>query len=158
VTLERSAPVEGPTEEHYFVSLAVGPSNVERIARLIGRHTAIEADEARTMVRGEACEVAMGTDKDAARQLVRAAIEEGATAELVTRVVALRLVDVLLEEVGKNKLGVIVALRAHREMSVSEAKQLVEAAPATVMTRVEEDKAGALIAALNAAGASARAN
>ncbi|MBS6474577.1 MAG: 50S ribosomal protein L7/L12 [Clostridiales bacterium] len=61
--------------------------------------------------------------------------------------------DVVLKEVGANKLAVIKAVREITGLGLKEAKDMVEGAPKTVKEGVAKDEAEALKAKLAEAGA-----
>lgn len=61
--------------------------------------------------------------------------------------------NVLLKEIGPNKLNVIKAVRELTTLGLKEAKDLVEAAPKAVKESVPKDEANAAKAKLEAAGA-----
>ena len=61
--------------------------------------------------------------------------------------------NVVLKEVGANKIAVIKAVREATGLGLMEAKAMVEGAPATVKENVATEEANALKAALEAAGA-----
>ena len=61
--------------------------------------------------------------------------------------------DVILKEVGPNKINVIKAVRELTTLGLKEAKDLVEAAPKTVKEAVNKADADAAKAKLEAAGA-----
>ena len=61
--------------------------------------------------------------------------------------------DVILAEVGANKLAVIKAVKEAPGLGLSEAKALVESAPKAVKEALAKDEAEKLKAALEAAGA-----
>ncbi|MEQ9691966.1 MAG: 50S ribosomal protein L7/L12 [Bauldia litoralis] len=61
--------------------------------------------------------------------------------------------DVVLAEVGPNKINVIKEVRAITALGLKEAKDLVEAAPKAVKEGVAKDEADKLKAQLEAAGA-----
>ncbi len=61
--------------------------------------------------------------------------------------------DVVLKEVGANKIGVIKEVRAATNLGLKEAKDLVEAAPKTVKEAVPKEEAEDLKKKLEAAGA-----
>ena len=60
---------------------------------------------------------------------------------------------VVLKEVGANKLAVIKAVKEATGLGLSEAKALVDGAPASVKENVPTEEANALKATLEAAGA-----
>lgn len=155
-TLVAKQPAASRTEDRFFVVLRVGPSNVGRIAGFLERRLSLPAEAARAKASSSPVELALGADRNLAEDIVRGAIESGAAAELVTRVVTIPIVRVVLDDAGPNRLAVIVALRAHVELPVYDAKQLVEATPSLVAPALDEPKARALVTALEAAGASAR--
>ena len=61
--------------------------------------------------------------------------------------------DVILKEIGDNKINVIKEVRKITNLGLKEAKDLVESAPATVVTAVTKEAAAEAKAALEAAGA-----
>jgi large subunit ribosomal protein L7/L12 len=61
--------------------------------------------------------------------------------------------DVILKSVGDNKINVIKEVRKITNLGLKEAKDLVESAPATVITGVSKEAAAEAKAALAAAGA-----
>ena len=63
--------------------------------------------------------------------------------------------DVVLKEIGANKINVIRAVRELTTLGLKESKDLVEAAPKVVNEAVSKDEAAAAKAKLEAAGAPA---
>ena len=63
--------------------------------------------------------------------------------------------DVVLAEVGANKINVIKVVRELTGLGLKEAKALVEEAPKPVKTGVNKDDGEAMVAKLKEAGASA---
>ena len=63
--------------------------------------------------------------------------------------------DVILKEVGANKIGVIKEVRAITGLGLKDAKDMVEAAPKTVKSGVSKDEAAKLKEQLEKAGAKA---
>lgn len=61
--------------------------------------------------------------------------------------------NVVLKEIGANKIAVIKAVREATGLGLMEAKALVEGAPSTVKENVPTEEAKALKAALEGAGA-----
>lgn len=61
--------------------------------------------------------------------------------------------DVVLAEVGANKLAVIKAVKEITGLGLGEAKALVESAPKTIKEAVAKDEADKMKATLEAAGA-----
>ena len=61
--------------------------------------------------------------------------------------------DVVLAEVGANKIQVIKAVREATGLGLVEAKQAVEAAPKTIKEGIPKDAAEALVAKFKEAGA-----
>jgi large subunit ribosomal protein L7/L12 len=61
--------------------------------------------------------------------------------------------DVILKEIGPNKINVIKAVREVTALGLKEAKDLVESAPKPVKEGVNKEEAQALKAKLEAAGA-----
>ncbi len=61
--------------------------------------------------------------------------------------------NVVLKEVGANKIAVIKAVREATGLGLMEAKGLVEGAPSTIKENVATEEAKTLKAALEAAGA-----
>ena len=63
--------------------------------------------------------------------------------------------DVVLTEIGANKINVIKVVRELTGLGLKEAKALVEEAPKPVKTGVNKDDGEAMVAKLKEAGASA---
>jgi len=61
--------------------------------------------------------------------------------------------DVILSEIGPNKINVIKEVRAITSLGLKEAKDLVEAAPKAVKEAVAKDEADKIKAQLESAGA-----
>lgn len=61
--------------------------------------------------------------------------------------------DVVLTDIGANKLAVIKAVKEITGLGLTEAKALVEAAPKTVKEAVAKDEAEKMKASIEAAGA-----
>ena len=61
--------------------------------------------------------------------------------------------DVILKEVGANKLNVIKAVRSITALGLKEAKDLVEAAPKAIKEGVSKEEADKVAEELKAAGA-----
>ena len=64
--------------------------------------------------------------------------------------------DVLLTNVGDKKINVIKVVRSLTNLGLKEAKDLVESAPATVLTAVSKEVAADAKAKIEAEGASAQ--
>ena len=63
--------------------------------------------------------------------------------------------DVILEEIGGSKIGVIKAVREATGLGLKEAKGVVDATPGPVKEGISKDEAEALQAKLSEAGATA---
>ena len=61
--------------------------------------------------------------------------------------------NVVLKEIGENKINVIKAVREVTSLGLKEAKELVESAPATVSESISKEDADAMQATLTEAGA-----
>lgn len=61
--------------------------------------------------------------------------------------------DVVMSEIGANKIGVIKVIREITALGLKEAKDLVESAPCTVKEAVSKDEAEAIKKKLEEAGA-----
>jgi len=153
-------------ETHYRVVARVGPSNVARIDALLALQGITAAgDRAQGKYEIDVGGDASALAADAANRADRLAGEmraAGATAEVMSDVrtvpipLAVRDVDVFLDAVGRNKLAVITAIRAHVDIGVNDARALVGRAPCTVASGMTADKGRALCEALVTAGATAR--
>lgn len=80
----------------------------------------------------------------------------GAAAAAVEEVEEQTEFDVVLAEIGDNKINVIKEVRKITNLGLKEAKELVEGAPATVISGVSKEAAAEAKAALEAAGAKAQ--
>jgi large subunit ribosomal protein L7/L12 len=63
--------------------------------------------------------------------------------------------DVVLKEIGANKISVIKAVRELTGLGLKESKDMVEGSPKTVKERVNKDEAASAKEKLEAAGATA---
>ncbi len=63
--------------------------------------------------------------------------------------------DVVLQEAGAQKIGVIKVVRELTKLGLKEAKDLVDAAPSKVLEKVSKDDGAKAVAALTEAGAKA---
>ena len=59
--------------------------------------------------------------------------------------------NVVLKEIGENKINVIKAVREVTSLGLKEAKELVESAPATVSESISKEDADAILATLTEA-------
>jgi ribosomal protein L7/L12 len=138
----------------------VGPSNVAHVARVLHELGRIDLVEAETLVGSGATEIPLARDAAGARQLELALREAGATAEVISRTVAVPLpphLAIWLDDVGPNKLAVIHAVRdCLPGLSVVDAKHLVETAPCSLAEDLDWDDGQALLGALADAGAKTR--
>ena len=66
--------------------------------------------------------------------------------------------DVILTEIGANKINVIKAVRELTSLGLKEAKDLVDSAPKPVLEKVTKDAADAAKAKLEEAGATVELN
>lgn len=66
--------------------------------------------------------------------------------------------DVVLKEIGANKLNVIKAVREITGLGLGEAKTLVESAPKAIKEGISKDSANEIAEKLKAAGAVAEVN
>lgn len=114
----------------------------QEIVEVIKNKTAVELNE---LVK--ALEEEFGVSAAAAVVAGPAAAAEAPAAEEKTEF------NVVLKEVGANKIAVIKAVREATGLGLMEAKALVEGAPATVKENVATADAEALKKALEAAGA-----
>ena len=114
----------------------------QEILEAIKTKTAVELNELVKMIEEE-----FGVSAAAAVVAGPAAAGEAAQAEEKTEF------NVVLTDVGANKIGVIKAVREATGLGLMEAKALVEGAPATVKENVPTEEAKKLKEALEAAGA-----
>lgn len=156
LSLASSAAGGGRTEEHYSVRLRVGPSNVERVVRLLKDHLGLDPAEARARLATPPAELDLGDGAERAYAIMSALSEGGAQAEVIPRKVVIPLRTVTLESAGPRELAVIVALRAEIELTIPEAKRIVAETPCVIATGVDDAFARTLVASLQAAGATAR--
>jgi large subunit ribosomal protein L7/L12 len=66
--------------------------------------------------------------------------------------------DVMLQDIGPNKINVIKAVREITSLGLREAKELVESAPARVKEGIAKDEAEGVKVKLEEAGATAAVN
>ena len=115
-------------------------ADIQKLAEELSKLTVLEAVEL-----SKALEETWGVS--AAAAVAVAAGPVAAAAEEKTEF------NVVLAEVGANKLAVIKAVKEATGLGLSEAKALVESAPKAVKENVVKDEADKLKAALEAAGA-----
>ena len=89
----------------------------------------------------------------AAPMMAMAAPAAGAAAAAAEPVEEQTEFDVILKEIGDNKINVIKEVRKITNLGLKEAKDLVESAPAVVVAAVTKEAAAEAKAALEAAGA-----
>ena len=115
-------------------------ANIQKLVEELSKLSVLEAVEL-----SKALEEAWGVS--AAAAVAVAAGPAAAAAEEKTEF------DVVLAEVGANKLAVIKAVKDITGLGLGEAKALVEGAPKTVKEAVAKDEAEKLKATLEGAGA-----
>lgn len=147
----------GRTEEHTSVVVRVGPSNVERVVRVLSAHLGVELEDGRARLARPPAEFVYGPNVEGAYAIASELSEAGAQVDLKTRQVTVPFRSVTLLEPGPRPLAVIVALRAEIELSVPEAKRIVAETPCVIAVGVEDGLARSLVNALEAAGARATA-
>ena len=101
----------------------------------------------------KALESALGVSAAAMAAPVAVAAAPGAAAQAPAAVEEKTDFNVILAEVGPNKINVIKAVREVTTLGLKEAKDLVEAAPKAVKEGVNKEEATAVKAKLEAAGA-----
>ncbi len=116
-------------------------ADIQKIVEELSKLTVLEAVEL-----SKALEETWGVSA-AAAVAVAGPAAGGAAAEEKTEF------DVVLAEVGANKLGVIKAVKDATGLGLGEAKALVESAPKAVKEGLSKDEADKLKASLEAAGA-----
>lgn len=119
-------------------------AELEKIVEELSELTLLEAAQLKDMLEEKwgvtaAAPMAMG-----AMPMMAAAEEEEEKTEF----------DVVLSDIGPKKIQVIKAVRGLTDLGLKEAKDLVEAAPSTVMEGVPKDAAEDAKAKLEAEGAS----
>ena len=83
------------------------------------------------------------------------AVAGAAAAAVVEEVEEQTEFDVILKSIGEKKINVIKAVRAVTSLGLKEAKELVESAPATVVSAVTKEVAADVKKQLEAEGATA---
>jgi len=121
----------------------------EKVAAMIEEVKSMTVLELSELV--HALETEFGVSAAAAAVAAPAAGEAAAAAEEKTEF------DVVLTEIGANKIGVIKVVREVTGLGLKEAKALVDGAPSKVKEAVSKADADALIAKLKEAGATAEA-
>ena len=119
-------------------------ADIKAIAEQLVNLTVKEVSELKNILKDE-----YGIEPAAAAVAVAAAPagEAAAAAEEKTSF------DVILKSFGAQKLAVVKAVKEHAGLGLKEAKDLVDAAPATIKEGVDKATADALKAALEEAGA-----
>ncbi len=140
----------------------VGPSNRARIAELLRTVVGLAPEEALRLVTSAPCEVAVFDEEIRAHVVRDALIDGGVGARLEERQVIVPPPVVLpdravhLVAMGNDKVAVMKVVRAHLDVGLVDAKQLVERAPCVLVDALEGARAAAFADALTAAGANAR--
>ena len=121
----------------------------EKIAAMIEEVKSMTVLELSELV--HALEEEFGVSAAAAAVAAPAADTGAAAAEAKTEF------NVILTEVGANKIAVIKVVREATGLGLKEAKELVDSAPKALKENVSKEDADALIAKLKEAGATAKA-
>ena len=122
----------------------------EEILDAIASKTVLEISELIKMMEekfGVTATAAVAVAGPAAAMMVAAPAEAAAPAEEKTEF------DVILKEVGSNKIGVIKVVREVTGLGLKEAKDLVEGAPKAVKEGVAKEEAEELKKKIEASGA-----
>ena len=135
---EAAAPAEGPKVKR--------TAAIENIMATIKNMTVIELSD---LVK--ALEAEFGVS--AAAPVVAAPAVGAAPAQAEAPAEEQTEFDVILKEIGANKINVIKAVRELTTLGLKESKDLVESAPATVKEKVNKEDATAAKERLEAAGA-----
>ena len=114
----------------------------EEILEAIGNLTVLELSELVHAVEDE-----FGVSAAAAVAVAAPAAGDGAAAEEKTDF------DIVLKEIGPNKIKVIKVVREHTQLGLADAKALVDAAPKTIKEGVPKDDAEAAKAKFEEVGA-----
>ena len=123
----------------------------EELISIIEKMTVLELSQ---LVK--ALEVKFGVSAAAPMMMAAGAMPAGAAAAAPAEPVEEQTeFDVILKEVGEKKINVIKVVRALTNLGLKEAKDLVEGAPATVLTAVSKDAAADAKAKIEAEGAKA---
>ncbi|MDO5481295.1 MAG: 50S ribosomal protein L7/L12 [Candidatus Saccharibacteria bacterium] len=118
-------------------------TDIKKLAEQLVGLTVLEVNELKNVLKDE-----YGIEPAAAAVAVAAApAEAGAPAEEKSEF------DVVLKDVGGQKIAVIKAVKEATGLGLGEAKALVDGAPATVKEKVKKDEAEAMKKALEEAGA-----
>jgi large subunit ribosomal protein L7/L12 len=120
-------------------------ADLKKLAEELGGLTLLEASELKTMLEEEWGVTAAAPMAMAAMPAMAGA--EAAVAEEKTEF------DVVITDVGPKKIQIIKEVRALTNLGLKEAKDLVEAPPATVMEGVSKDAATDAKTRLEAEGA-----
>lgn len=137
--------VEKTEEKKESVELS---SKLEEVVKTIEKLTALELSE---LVKG--LEDKFGIQAAAPMAMGAMMMGAGAAAGAVEAAEEKTSFDVVLAEVGPNKISVIKEVRAATSLGLKEAKDLVESAPKAVKEGATKDEAEELKKKLEAAGA-----
>jgi large subunit ribosomal protein L7/L12 len=127
------------------MQMSVGQEKMDELIQTIEQMTVLELSQ---LVK--ALEDRFGVSAAAPMAAAAAPSGGGAAAEVVEEKDTF---DVVLSEIGPNKIQVIKAVRELTSLGLKEAKDVVEAAPKAVKEGVNKDEAEAAKAKLEAAGA-----
>ena len=152
--------IEFDRHDEFFVTLEiVGPSNRERVVRLLAAELELEPAATGAMVDELPADVGNWERDSAARRLCEELEANGAVARVGKRVVEVRRPprrSVFLEDAGGRKISVVKVLRQHLPLGLKEAKELAESAPCQLANGLDGVRADALRDDLVAAGARVR--
>jgi large subunit ribosomal protein L7/L12 len=124
------------------------PAKLEEVAKQIENLTALELSD---LVKGLEERLGIQAAAPMPAGMMMAAAGGGAAAAAPAE--AQTTFDVVLTEIGANKIGVIKEVRSATNLGLKEAKDLVEAAPKTVKEGATKEEAEDLKKKLEAAGA-----
>ncbi len=121
-------------------------TDIKKIAEELVKLTVLEVNELKTVLKDE-----YGIEPAAAAVAVAAgpAADGGAAAAEDTK----SEYNVVLKDIGAQKIAVIKAVKEATGLGLGEAKAIVDGAPATVKEKVAKDEAEAMKKALEEAGA-----
>ena len=120
-------------------------TDLKKLAEQLVNLSVLEANDL-----GEILKNDYGIEPAAASVVAAPAVTDGADSEEAT---VKSHYDVILKEVGEQKVAVIKAIKDLTGVGLGEAKTMTESTPATVKVKVSQDEAGEIKAKLEEAGA-----
>ncbi len=156
-------PAEVTKNRTYAVSISAVGKDLMANLRVLRKASGLKVGEVKALMDGVPGEVKTGLTKADAEAMVKELTEVGFTADMAATGVAAKASgadadaahSVVLTSSGAKKIHVIKIVREHTGLGLKESKELVESAPVEIKSGISKSDADAILAALQAVGATA---